>query len=439
METLKAEKESLEKIPLIPGVYLFKNAFGKTIYVGKAKALKNRLRSYWAIDLINKTRQMMDEAATFSYIPVNSEFEALLLESALVKKYRPKYNIELKDDKSPLYIGITKEEYPRVLPFRQTQLSQKELKDVFGPFLDGRSTRAVLKRIRWIIPFSTHRPSKRPCMYYEIGLCRPCPSVIENIEDEEERKKLKQKYQKNVRKIQSLLEGNIGVVQKQLQKEIKEYSDLEEFEMAQLSLRSLESLNNMTKENPQIRSYMENPNFLMDIREQELMKLATLLKPYFNINLPRRIECYDIAHLAGTFPTASMVTFINGEPDKNYYRHFKIKEEKKNNDVDSIRSILERRKKHINDWGKPDLIIVDGGKGQVSAALEVFSNIFPVIGLAKRLETIVIKTDKGFREIRPEGPALRLIQRTRDEAHRFARVYHHKLVSKAILKSGKLG
>jgi excinuclease ABC subunit C len=129
METLEAKKENLAHIPLIPGVYLFKLNSGKVIYVGKAKLLRNRLRSYWAVNLINKTKQMMDDAQLLSYIPVSSEFEALLLESALVKKYRPKYNIELKDDKSPLYIGITKEPYPRVLTFRQTQLEERELKE----------------------------------------------------------------------------------------------------------------------------------------------------------------------------------------------------------------------------------------------------------------------------------------------------------------------
>lgn len=432
METIIATKENISQVPLIPGVYLFKSMDGKVIYVGKAKQLRNRLRSYWAVNLINKTKQMMEEADKLSYIPVTSEFEALLLESALVKKYRPKYNIELKDDKSPLYIGITKETYPRVFTFRQTQLAEKELKEVYGPFVNGRVARSVLKRIRRVIPFSTHKPTKRACMYAEIGLCNPCPSVIENTVDPNEKQKLKRKYQRNIRKIQGLLEGNIEQVQKQLQKEVANFSESEEFELAQDSLRSLEALNSMTAPKPEVRSYIENPNLLEDIRDQEMENLRKILIKYFNIEKLSRIECFDIAHLAGTFPTASMVTFIDGEADKNYYRHFKIREENKNNDVDSMKSILERRKKHIKDWGKPDLVIVDGGKGQVSAALKVLEGEFPVIGLAKRLETIIVKTDNGFFEIRPHGPALRLIQRIRDEAHRFARRYHHKLVSKAI-------
>lgn len=434
METLKAVKESIAKVPLTPGVYLFKTAEEKVIYVGKAKVLRNRLRSYWATTLINKTRQMMHEAEIFSFIQVGSEFEALLLESALVKKNRPKYNIELKDDKSPLYIGVTKEIYPRIITYRQTQLDEKkdELKEIYGPFINGRSARSVLKRIRKAIPFSTHRPTKRACIYAEIGLCNPCPSVIENTQDPVLKNKLKKKYQRNIRNIQKILDGDIRSVQRQLEKELKEYSEKEEYELAQQVHRSITILNSMIEPRPEIGSYIENPNFLEDIRDKETRHLIKILTPYFNLQKLERIECYDIAHLAGTFPTASMVTFINGDPDKTYYRHFKVSDKDKNNDVDSMRSILERRMKHLDDWGKPDLVIVDGGKGQLSAALEVLSEEFPVIGLAKRLETLIIKTENGFEEIRPKGPALMLLQRIRDEAHRFARRYHHRLVSKAL-------
>jgi len=438
METIVAKKENLSKVPFLPGVYLFKNDKEKVIYVGKAKQLRNRLRSYWATKLINKTRQMMDDAAEFSYIVVTSEFEALLLESSLVKKYRPKYNIELKDDKSPLYIGVTREKYPRVLPLRQTQLGEKELKAVYGPFTDGRSVRGLLKRIRKIIPYSTHRPTKRACIYAEIGLCSPCPSLAENTKDSNLQKKLIRKYQSNIRKIQELLKGDVGQVRKILVKEIDDYSKIEEFELAQQSLRSLETLNRFTEPKTNIKSYIENPNLIEDIRAQELDLLKKHLEKHFDIRKLHRIECYDIAHLAGSFPTASMVTFIDGEADKTYYRHFRIRENNKNNDVDSMKSILERRKEHLKDWGEPDLIVVDGGKGQVAAALKIFANEFPIIGLAKRYETVVIKNNEGFEELRPSGPALRLLQRMRDEAHRFARRYHHKLISNALKTSGKI-
>lgn len=438
MVTILAQKNNLKKIPLSPGVYLFKNINKNVVYVGKAKALKNRLSSYWALSLTQKTSLMMSEAYWVSYITVGSEFEALLLESSLVKKHRPKYNIELKDDKSPLYIGITNEPYPRVLTFRQTQLQSVKLKEVYGPFVNGRAARSVLKRIRKVIPFSTHRPTTRTCIYSEIGLCSPCPSMIEKTKDKETKLKLKRKYQRNVRKIQRLLDGQVGKVHNILENEIKKYSNSENYEMALQSYKSLEVLKSITQEKREISSYVENPNFLEDIRTEELNGLRKLLDKHLRLDSLNRIECFDIAHIAGFFPTASMVTFIDGEPSKNYYRHFKINQKNKNNDVDSMRLVLARRKKHINDWGKPDLIIVDGGKGQVSAALEVFHGEFPVIGLAKRLETLIIKTDDGFVEITPHGPALRLVQRLRDEAHRFARRYHHKLVSKAIIGGGRI-
>ncbi len=181
-----------------------------------------------------------------------------------------------------------------------------------------------------------------------------------------------------------------------------------------------------------VDDFVTDPNLLSDIRLKERRELVHLLAPYVQTQA-RRIECFDIAHLAGSFPTASMVTLIDGEPEKRLYRHFRVSTKNQNNDTDSINKVLTRRVRHFDDWGRPDLIIVDGGKGQLAAAREIITDI-PVIGLAKRFETIICATHDGYSEIRlPEGGAKNLVVRLRDEAHRFARTYHHALVKKNLL------
>lgn len=420
-------------MPETAGVYIFKNGQGTAIYIGKAKNLKSRVSSYFMKNLAPKTAAMRAEAQSISHIQVDSEFEALLLEASLVKKHQPKYNSELKDDKSPLYIGITKEIYPRIITLRQTQLSEIKLKKLYGPFLDGGSAKRVLRLIRKVVPYCTHRPGKRGCVYSQIGLCNPCSSEIVNTSSSSIKEELSAKYSKNVNKVSQILSGKLGSIKKELENEIKKFAKNEQFEDAQRAKLQLEMFVSITAPRPKPDAYLQNPNLHEDMREAELNSLAHALSYYFpKIQRLNRIECFDIAHLSGSQPTASMVTFIQGEADKTFYRHFKVSSERTNNDTDSMRKILERRAKHFEDWGVPDLLIVDGGRGQLSAALAVVPNHIVVIGLAKRLETVIIRKDKVFYELRLQGPALHLLQRLRDEAHRFARRYHHKLMKKAL-------
>src|SRR5258708_1320156 len=428
--------EKPKNLPLDPGVYLYKNSKGIVHYVGKAKNLKNRVTSYFVTSLTEKTAQMISESVDLSYIIVSSEFEALLLEAHLISKYKPKYNIALKDDKSPLYIGVTKDKYPRIITFRKKDMSNLDLKASFGPFLDGGGATRILRIIRRIIPFSQHLPSKRIFLYKQLGFCNPCPSEIENETDPIVQKKLRRKYVEQVRKVKLILSGKLETVKKQLVKEMKYYSDLENFEEAAIIARQIRAFDFITLPKTDPEEYLENPNLVTDIRELELKNLKEIIGKYIKVKKLDRIECFDIAHLSGTFPTASMVTFTKGIPDKNYYRHFKMYNKKRRSDVDSIAEVLERRLKHLEDWGKPDLIIVDGGKPQVSIASEILKEYkLPVIGLAKRFETIVIKVDNNFIEVRARGSALALLQKIRDEAHRFARRLHHKQVKKAIRES----
>jgi len=426
----KATKEGIKKAPENAGVYFFCDKKGNILYIGKAKNLKSRLSSYFNNDLIYKTKKMVAGADCIKTINVNSEIEALLLEAKLVRKYMPKYNSQLKDDKTPVYIGITDEEFERVLTLRRTNLDQYKLKKVWGPFINGVSTKFILRSLRKIIPYSKHKPGKRACVEHQIGLCNPCPSEIVNNNDI----KKKKKFKKNIRQLRSILNGNIKSVRKSLEKEMREYSKKDKFEEANEILKKIDALDYVTTPQMSVSQYLKNPNLIEDIRFQELKELINILKNNgLIVDSLERIECYDVAHTAGVYPTASLVSFLNGEADKTYYRHFKVDPKIKNNDYESMKSVLGRRIKHLKTWGKPDLIIVDGGKPQVSAAVQILKSEIPVIGIAKRLETIVFPVEDGFKEYTMEpGPAKNLIQRIRNESHRFARRYHHKLISKAL-------
>lgn len=428
-------KEKLKDIPETPGIYQFKDKDGEIIYIGKAKNLKNRVASYFSNNLLPKTAQMVSTATDITFIKVMSEFEALLLEANLIKKYKPKYNIALKDDKSPLYIGITKDTYPRIITFRKTELADLKLKTYFGPYLTGNSVKQILRRIRKIFPFSTHLPTTKICIYKQLGLCDPCPSEIEKTEDTKLKKELRKKYLRNVINVKNLLMGKLGKVGEDLEKEIKIASKNERYEEAGQLSHQLNLLKKVSiQTDVEIEEYLTNPNLAEDIREMETIELQEVLSKYFpDFSRPIRIECFDIAHLAGSYPTASMVTFVDGEAEKKFYRHFKIYQSKKRSDVDSMREVIRRRIKHLGDWGRPDLIVIDGGKPQLSKVHDLLeTENLPFIGLAKRLETIVILTNGSFTEVRAEGAYLHLLQRIRDEAHRFARRLHHKQIKDNI-------
>lgn len=434
MKLYKADKSLLSSLPEEPGVYLFKDESGKPIYVGKAKNLKSRVSSYFALHLGVKTARMRSEAKLFSFIAVSSEIEALLLEAKLVRDNLPKYNAELKDDKSPLYICITKEVYPRVITLRRTQLDLFPLKNIFGPFTQATAARRVMKYLRRVVPYSHHKPGRGACVYHQIGLCNPCPSDIESQTDPLTKEILKKQYKKNLKNVRLFLSGKLKSIRRNLETEMKQYSQNQEYEAAAAVAKHIKAIELMTSAQTAPIEYVNDPSFVEDIRQTELDALKKLLAPHMEITKLSRIECFDVAHLAGTNPTASMVTFIDGTADKRYYRHFKIRRKRGDSDVDSMREVLSRRLKHLLDWGTPDLIIVDGGKPQVSVASQVIPADIAFVGLAKRYETIVIKKESGFVEVRiPTGPALNLVQRIRDEAHRFARRLHHKHVAKNLL------
>jgi len=424
-------EKKVKNFPRLPGVYLFKGGDGEVLYVGKAKSLKDRVSSYFTNRLEAKTMAMVAEAVDVEYILVDSDFEASLLEANIVGEKQPRYNIQLKDGKTPLYIGITAEKYPRIVTLRKTQLETVKLKKVFGPYLNSTTVRRVLKMLRRSFAYSTHRPTKRPCIYSQLGLCKPCPSLVENAEGEA-KDKLYKKYKKNVSNVIRSLSGNKKSVITDLLRDMKEASLREDFEEAMDVMRSLQSFEYIMTQSRPTDGYLEDPNLLEDIRAGEMGELKKLIGKYLRLDKLTRIECFDVAHLAGSYPTASMVVFVDGNPDKSLYRHFRIWNRLARSDTDAMREVMRRRKKHFEDWGRPDLIIVDGGKGQVGVAREVIDGV-AIVGLAKRFERLVIWHNGEYKTETPKGAALNLVQRLRDEAHRFSRRYHHKLVSKAIV------
>lgn len=438
----RATKQSVKKAPRENGVYIFYAKDKTPIYIGKSTNIRKRLESYYASDLAPKTAKLMETAYYYATISVTSEIEALLLEAKLIRTYKPVYNIELKDDKHPLYIKITKEKYPRVLTARRKEEDKKA--NFFGPFPSSGNVKSVLKMLRRIFPFAQHKLGKRGCLYSQIDLCVPCPNEIEKLYSNNSQKadQKRKEYLKNISRIRSFLKGNIVYIKRSLEKEMRSLAAKQKYEKANVVKQKLAKLNYITQPVTPVSYFIKNPNLLEDIRKKEITQLRQLLEPFIQIDSDiKRIECFDVAHLAGSQPTASMVTFVNAEPEKKYYRHFKIRQKKGNDDVSSMKETAKRRAKYLGSWGVPDLIIVDGGRTQTKVFYEVFEEKkIRVVGLAKRYETLVIpqKTDDGliFREKRlPRGHAKNLVQRLRDEAHRFARRYHHKLLTKELLKN----
>jgi len=374
-----------------------KNVAGEIIYIGKATSLKERVRSYFSSYLPDKTRLQMTEVADIVYQETDSPLEALLLESRLIKKYLPKFNIKERDDKSRIYVHITREKFPRIHFLRETDLHEIKEKSptLYGPFNSARSIIEALELIRRVIPFrSCNLMPKKKCLYGYIGLCEvPCENLISETE-----------YKKRIRAIRDFFEGKKIRVLGSLKRDLKATVKSLEFEKA-----------------AKIRDH---------IFALEHMKQMFVIKNEQTIPFFRRIEGYDISNISGAYATGSMVVFVDGMSEKSEYRKFKIKNVKGANDTAMMREILRRR--FQNDWKHPDLILVDGGRGQVNAALSVvrgFNLNIPVIGLAKGPDR---KKDELITSQTLPRAEISLFKEVRDEAHRFAKGYYEKLHRKEI-------
>lgn len=410
-------QKNSQKITPRPGAYLYYDTDGNVIYVGKAKNLRNRISQYFSGDEAQdqKTNLLVSQIASIKTIPTDSEFDALLLEATLIRKYQPKYNAIAKDDKSPLYITITFDEpLPRLLFTRKTTINAWSIlpkrRFLAGPFQSGRVARLLMQSVRRIIPYCTQkRRDGRPCFYTHIGLCKPCPSVINTMN-------LARVYRRNLRRIALLLSGEARRVRTQLEKTMRESADRMAFEQAGEYKRQLDALDTLL-------THAFDPSVYADRTSERLTDLAHIL----HLSSLERIECMDISAMQGKWASGSLVVFTNGLPDTDKYRRFRIKMSEKPNDVGMIAEVVKRRFTHP-EWQFPNLLIVDGGKGQVTAAKHA---PVPVVGLAKRFEEIIVPEGRGFRVIRlsPANPALQLVRHIRDEAHRFAKRYHTMLRS----------
>lgn len=453
-------QDKLKQLPKQPGVYFHKNSGGEIIYVGKAAVLYNRVRQYFQKSRSRdpKTEALVAEIADIDWMVVDSEIEALFLEAEMIRRYMPRYNILLRDDKSMSYIRIDYDsDYPTV------STTRRPLDDgarYFGPYLSTVSVRTALKVLRRIFPFATKRQinQKRATLHYHLGLDPGLESGKTTLED----------YRANLRKLMMVIEGKRTAIIKEVERDMKHAAKANDFERAAKLRNQLFALQNLGRQI--IFSDKEFLDISKDHALSELVDLLSLDK------YPQRIEGYDISHMQGTDVVASMVVFTNGVSNKGEYRKFKTKKDQ-NNDFYNMHETIKRRlsDKNLKAWGKPDLVLIDGGKGQLDAAIrardEAGCQSIPFIGLAKREEQIVIKKGLGgmargegnARSLSPNGASnvalnapnlqalggfttdtddftlvnlphstnlVKLLQRIRDESHRFAVSYHLVLKTK---------
>lgn len=412
------------KLPDEPGVYLMKNAAGEVIYVGKATSLKRRVTSYFQGDKTDdrgeRIAQMVSEIRAIDYIAKPTVIEALILEANLIKYYFPPYNVKDKDNKSFLYLVITKEDFPKPLLVRGTEIgddASKKYKAVFGPYTSPRSLRAALDLIRRAIPWSTCSPpdvlstkrqvqKSKPCFYYHL---HQCPGVCIGAIS-------KKDYGKIIRDLIKFFSGKKDDLLKQYRREMKAAAKAQEFEVAAELRNKIYFLEHIQD----VAILKREDNDVDKIREGEAP-----------VNVFGRIEGYDISNISGTSSVASMVVFEDGAPAKAEYRKFRIKTVVGSNDVASMKETLMRRFR--NSWRKPDLLLIDGGAPQVNAAIQVVRHFglgIPVVGLAKgpdRKKDELVCDHNNLEICKVCERHKDLLVKVRDEAHRFALAYHRKL------------
>ena len=415
-------QQKIKTLPFASGVYLMKDAPGRVIYVGKAVSLRKRVQSYFrpARGLPTKMDALASEIRGIDHIETFSEAEALLLEAGLIKKYQPKYNVELKDDKSYPYIEITGEPFPRISLTRRIAAERGRGRGskggmYYGPYVGAGLIREALTIIRRIFHFRTCDPfSKQACLDYHIGLCdAPC---IRNI--------TRKDYARNIRNVRFILDGEKDVLYKNLKKEMEDMSRKHEFEQAARTRDQIRAIGALYSGTRDINYF----------KEAEQLQRALILP-----RLPERVETFDISNIMGDQAAGSMVSFFNGKPDKSNYRRFRIREVEGIDDFQMLAEVIRRRYSRLKREGLifPDLIIVDGGKGQLSAAVAALASLevqIPIAAIAKREEEIFLPGKRNPVRLPPDSLALQLVRRARDEAHRFAVFYHRQLRGKKVFE-----
>jgi excinuclease ABC subunit C len=425
-----APGEKVKLFPAAPGVYLMKDAEGRVIYVGKAKVLRNRAGHYFTKAAAEdaRTADLVKSIADIDFIPADSEVDALLMEARLVKDIQPRFNIELKDNKTFPYLQIRiREEFPRV---EFTRAPRSKGVRLYGPFTSAKSLRAAIQVLQRVFQFRTcglDIRSKndqwrwfRPCILHSIRQCTaPCNFRVS-----------REDYRKQIRRLCMVLEGKKGKLIKELEQSMQEASAKLEFEKAArlrdeiIALKSLGLRGDVDKDVQPEVFHIEPRKGSFGLRKVLGLK-----------ETPRTIEGIDIAHLSGQETVASLVSFIDGLPFKPNYRRYKIQSVEGVDDFASMREVIARRFRNSlageEEQVFPDILLIDGGKGQLSAVLEVFRMLGKeppcLISLAKQQEEIYRPGESEPLRLSRHSSALRLLQYVRDEAHRFAQHYHHLL------------
>ncbi len=420
-----ALQKKLSELPDRPGVYLFKDVDGQILYVGKAVSLRKRVSSYFqpSRPLTDKLLRLIQQTNDLEWILTGSEAEALLYEASLIKEHQPKYNVSFRDDKSYPSLKITvEEEFPRLFIGRGTHESGIK---AIGPFTNAKLLRQAVGAIRRVIPFRTCRTlPKRACLDYHLKLCpAPCEGKISPAA-----------YRENLSQVFRLMEGKKEEVLEDLKGKMNEASQTRRYEEAARFRDQVAGLLQLT------------------VRPRRLIPAEALddLRSIFKLpRLPQRIEGFDVSNLFGRQAVGSMVTFVDGVPFKDGYRRFKIRGVHGIDDYAMMKEIVRRRYEPLTVPGtvlkkvpgtekRPDLVVIDGSKGHLNAALEVFRELkldLPAVGIAKEFEQLFLPGHEEPIVLPPQSKALQLIQRLRDEAHRFAIGYHRLLRGKHALSS----
>ncbi len=424
-------------LPSLPGVYWFLNENGSVLYVGKAKDLKKRVSSYTYIQRLQpKTKQLVLTAVQLKYQVLESELEALLTEAELIRTYLPQFNILLKDDKSPLYIHITDEIFPRVLTLRKQEMDKKKVSGtILGPFQSSYKVKEVLRIVRPIFPWCNAQrsaTSTKACFYHHLHLCSGV--CTHSISQEE--------YGQLIQNLILFLRGKTNEIKKQLTMQMKENATQQQFETAAVLRDQVQLITEVTSPQYKLKpDLLLNAHLATSTTENGIIQLTHYLHDYCGTpqEYPlHRIECYDVSNTQGTNAAVAQVVSIDGEPHSADYRVFNIKTLNTPNDYHMLQEALQRRQNHP-EWGEPDLVIIDGGKGQLRAALQVWQWRSPVISIAKDPDRIIFPLTEWQRKqqgtaaksiaykiltLPPQSPALIIVQRLRDEAHRFSKKQH---------------
>lgn len=410
MENFQKLKEKISQAPDSSGVYLMRDRQGRVLYVGKANSLKKRLSNYLGKDLSAKTMALVSKVGDIEFRLSADESMALLLEAKLIHEFKPKYNISLKDDKSFPFVRISAEAFPVISIVRGKKHAPARY---LGPYTDARLLKNALKIIRLNFKYrSCRKMPKQSCVYHRINLC--CAPCIGKISAKE--------YKQIIDNIILILKGRSDLLIGNLTKLMQDKVSAREFEAAARIRDQISVLSRM----PAGKSKSNRRIQLEDLKNRLGLNI-----------LPARIEGFDISNLSGSLAVGSMVSFYNGNPDKNNYRRYKIKSFKGVDDYRMLAEVVERRYKRLAREKKPlpDLLLIDGGRGHLLTAARVLKGLnisIPLASIAKEKENIYSSRKLSGLSLPKDSPAINLIRLIRDEAHRFAHAYHHLLRRKAF-------